>query len=214
MLSLPACTGLTCGNELLIAPCPPVGIFSALASLIQNHPHLTCKQVVAGSAARKENVRPANGAHRPPDSNGYSKGPEPEPCTLAEVAEPALVRDVLCACQVRSPFTMMHPESLVRACVAMDPPHTLAGRATLAHLLDKAYLDRHKAKDMPVQGFDGQHVRYNPRAVGGLGGFEIAPEAGIPRVQRQLMLRICELGWLFRCRIPNANLALHTPVAY
>ncbi|CAL5229384.1 g12698 [Coccomyxa viridis] len=48
------------------------------------------------------------------------------------------------------------------------------------------------------QGFDGHYVRYNPRAVGGLGGFDIAPEAGIPRVQRQLMLRICELGWLFR----------------
>lgn len=51
---------------------------------------------------------------------------------------------------------------------------------------------------MAVQGFDGHYVRYNPRAVGGLGGFDIAPEAGIPRVQRQLMLRICELGWLFR----------------
>lgn len=49
-----------------------------------------------------------------------------------------------------------------------------------------------------LQGFDGHYVRYNPRAVGGLGGFDIAPEAGIPRVQRQLMLRICELGWLFR----------------
>ena len=51
---------------------------------------------------------------------------------------------------------------------------------------------------MTVQGFDGHYVRYNPRSVGGLGGFDIAPEAGIPRVQRQLMLRICELGWLFR----------------
>ena len=68
------------------------------------YPHLTCKHIDAGSAARKENVRPANGVHRPPDSNGHSKGPEPEPCTLAEVAEPALVRDVLCACQVRIPF--------------------------------------------------------------------------------------------------------------
>ena len=45
-------------------------------------------------------------------------------------------------------------------------------------------------------------MRYNPRAVGGLGGFDIAPEAGIPRVQRQLILRICELGWLFRYHTP------------
>ena len=66
---------------------------------------------------------------------------------------------------------------------------------------------------MPMQGFDGHYVRYNPRAVGGLGGFEIAPEAGIPRVQRQLMLRICELGWLFRYGMSNINIALHTPVS-
>ena len=66
---------------------------------------------------------------------------------------------------------------------------------------------------MQMQGFDGHYVRYNPRAVGGLGGFEIAPEAGIPRVQRQLMLRICELGWLFRWRILDTYIALHTPAA-
>ena len=101
MLSLPACTGLTCSNELSIAPCPPIGILSSLGKSDAEYPYLTCKRFVAGSAARKENVRPLNGAHRPPDSNGYSKGPEPEPCTLAEVAEPTLVRDVLCACQVR-----------------------------------------------------------------------------------------------------------------
>ena len=64
-----------------------------------------------------------------------------------------------------------------------------------------------------MQGFDGQYVRYKPRAVGGLGGFEIAPEAGIPRVQRQLMLRICELGWLFRYSTLDMHIALHTPVS-
>ena len=66
---------------------------------------------------------------------------------------------------------------------------------------------------MQMQGFDGQYVRYSPQAVGGLGGFEVAPKAGIPRVQRQLMLRICELGWLFRCRILDTYMALHTPVS-
>lgn len=48
------------------------------------------------------------------------------------------------------------------------------------------------------QGFDGVHMRYKGAAVKGLGGFEIAAEAGVPRVQRSLMLKLCELGWLFR----------------
>ena len=68
---------------------------------------------------------------------------------------------------------------------------------------------------MAVQGFDGHYVRYNPRAVGGLGGFDIAPEAGIPRVQRQLMLRICELGWLFRvARLPLCGPFHHRNAVY
>lgn len=49
------------------------------------------------------------------------------------------------------------------------------------------------------QGFDGRHVRFNPAAMRGSGGFDIAPEAGVPPVQRHLMLKLCELGWLFRC---------------
>ncbi|KAK9917451.1 hypothetical protein WJX75_004487 [Coccomyxa subellipsoidea] len=48
------------------------------------------------------------------------------------------------------------------------------------------------------QAFDGEHVRYKGAAMKGLGGFEIAAAAGIPPVQRSLMLKLCELGWLFR----------------
>jgi hypothetical protein len=48
------------------------------------------------------------------------------------------------------------------------------------------------------QGFDGRHVRYNVAAARGAGGFDVAPEAGVPPVQRHLMLKLCELGWLFR----------------
>ncbi|EIE20511.1 hypothetical protein COCSUDRAFT_48540 [Coccomyxa subellipsoidea C-169] len=48
------------------------------------------------------------------------------------------------------------------------------------------------------QGFDGQHVRYSPTAMNGLGSYEIAAEAGIPPVQRSLVLKLCEVGWLFR----------------
>ena len=48
------------------------------------------------------------------------------------------------------------------------------------------------------QAFDGEHVRYKGAAKKGLGGFEIAAAAGIPPVQRSLMLKLCELGWLFR----------------
>jgi hypothetical protein len=49
------------------------------------------------------------------------------------------------------------------------------------------------------QGWDGRFVRYNPKAAGGLGAYEVAPDAGVPRTQRQLVAELCELGWLFRC---------------
>ncbi|CAL8465011.1 g4546 [Coccomyxa elongata] len=50
------------------------------------------------------------------------------------------------------------------------------------------------------QAFDGRHVRYKGGAMKGgyKGGFEIAADAGIPPVQRSLMLKLCELGWLYR----------------
>ena len=50
------------------------------------------------------------------------------------------------------------------------------------------------------QAFDGQHVHYKSGAMKGgyRGGFEIAAEAGISPVQRSLMLKLCELGWLYR----------------
>jgi hypothetical protein len=57
------------------------------------------------------------------------------------------------------------------------------------------------------QGFDGRHVRFNAAAMKGLGGFDISPEAGVPPVQRHLMLKLCELGWLFRCEILHHDLS-------
>ncbi|KAK9833447.1 hypothetical protein WJX81_006327 [Elliptochloris bilobata] len=48
------------------------------------------------------------------------------------------------------------------------------------------------------QAVDGRVIRYSGAAAGGRGGAEIAPEAGVPLVHRQAVLRLCELGWLFR----------------
>jgi len=48
------------------------------------------------------------------------------------------------------------------------------------------------------QAVDGRVIRYSGAAAGGRGGAEIAPEAGVPLVHRQLVMRLCELGWLFR----------------
>ena len=47
------------------------------------------------------------------------------------------------------------------------------------------------------QGIDGQYIRYEPNSVAG-GGFVIDSSAGVGPVQTKLVLRLCELGWLFR----------------
>eukprot|EP00803_Ostreobium_quekettii_P003739 evm.model.scf_156.5 EVM.evm.TU.scf_156.5 scf_156:43972-47321(-) len=47
------------------------------------------------------------------------------------------------------------------------------------------------------QGIDGNHIRFDPG--GGAGGsFAIDPEAAVDPAQSRLILRLCELGWLFR----------------
>ena len=48
------------------------------------------------------------------------------------------------------------------------------------------------------QAVDGRIIRFSGAAAGGRGGAEIAPEAGVAPVHRQAVLRLCELGWLFR----------------
>jgi len=57
------------------------------------------------------------------------------------------------------------------------------------------------------QAVDGRIIRFSGAAAGGRGGAEIAPEAGVSAVHRQLVLRLCELGWLFRCARGCAALA-------
>lgn len=157
-------------------------------------------------------MRLSNGVQA--DSNGHSEASmETEPRTLAEVAETSLVRDVLCACQVHHHYLSSFS---LHSKVAWDPVqlihHPLCRRpgACVGILMwpDRSQDCAIYQVCVQTQGFDGHYVRYNPRAVGGLGGFDIAPEAGIPRVQRQLMLRICELGWLFRCRSTSATNAV------
>lgn len=53
------------------------------------------------------------------------------------------------------------------------------------------------------QGWNGRIVRYSSAAAGGLGGYEVTPEAGVTHVQRQMVAQLCEVGWLFR-RAPCA----------
>eukprot|EP00884_Botryococcus_braunii_P022214 jgi/Botrbrau1/8677/Bobra.0087s0030.1 len=48
------------------------------------------------------------------------------------------------------------------------------------------------------QGLNGHYIKYRTTAEGGLGGYEVDATAGIPLPQRQLLARLCELGWLFR----------------
>lgn len=55
------------------------------------------------------------------------------------------------------------------------------------------------------QAVDGRIIRYSGAAAGGRGGAEVAPEAGVPAVHRQAVLRLCELGWLFRCAARRAR---------
>lgn len=49
------------------------------------------------------------------------------------------------------------------------------------------------------QGLNGHHIKYRTTAEGGLGAYQVDPTAGIPSPQRQLLARLCELGWLYRC---------------
>ena len=43
--------------------------------------------------------------------------------------------------------------------------------------------------------------RYNSAANSGLGGYEVDRLVGVPHTIRQLLLTLCEQGWLFRYSI-------------
>ena len=57
------------------------------------------------------------------------------------------------------------------------------------------------------QGIDGKYIRYSPTAAGGLGGYALDPSTGLPAAQQQLLLQLCELGWLFRFAISHPQRA-------
>lgn len=48
------------------------------------------------------------------------------------------------------------------------------------------------------QGIDGKHIRYSATAAGGMGSYTLDPSIGLPTAEQQLLLQLCELGWLFR----------------
>lgn len=48
------------------------------------------------------------------------------------------------------------------------------------------------------QGIDSKHLHYNVAANQNLGGFEVDSRAGIPTVDRQVLLVLSEVGWLFK----------------
>ena len=56
------------------------------------------------------------------------------------------------------------------------------------------------------QAVDGMHVAFDPAAERGMGGFALDPAMQLPRVQRHLLLKLCEVGWLFRCSLLVAQL--------
>lgn len=51
------------------------------------------------------------------------------------------------------------------------------------------------------QGIDGKYIRYSPAAAGGLGAYALEPAIGLPAAEQQLLLQLCEVGWLFRFAI-------------
>ena len=48
------------------------------------------------------------------------------------------------------------------------------------------------------QGIDSKHLCYNGSASQQLGGFEVDARAGIPTADRQVLLVLSEIGWLFK----------------
>ena len=48
------------------------------------------------------------------------------------------------------------------------------------------------------QGIDSKHLHYSDTASQQLGGFEVDGRAGIPTVERQVLLVLSEIGWLFK----------------
>jgi hypothetical protein len=50
------------------------------------------------------------------------------------------------------------------------------------------------------QGIPGKYTLYSEDQGGAadLGGFSVVPEAQVPDVERTLVARLTELGWLFR----------------
>ena len=48
------------------------------------------------------------------------------------------------------------------------------------------------------QGIDSKYLRYNVAANQNMGGYEVDSRAGIPSVNRQALLVLSEVGWLFR----------------
>ena len=48
------------------------------------------------------------------------------------------------------------------------------------------------------QGIDSKYLHYNVAANQNMGGFEIDSRAGIPAVDRQVLLVLSEIGWLFK----------------
>ena len=48
------------------------------------------------------------------------------------------------------------------------------------------------------QGIDSKYLRYNEAASQHLGGYEVDAHAGVPNVDRQVLLVLSEIGWLFK----------------
>ena len=48
------------------------------------------------------------------------------------------------------------------------------------------------------QGIDSKYLHYNAAANHSLGGYEVDSKAGIPSVDRQALLVLSEVGWLYR----------------
>lgn len=48
------------------------------------------------------------------------------------------------------------------------------------------------------QGIDSKYLRYNDTASQHLGGYEVDAQVGVPYVDRQVLLVLSEIGWLFK----------------
>ncbi|KAG5179865.1 Spc98 family-domain-containing protein [Tribonema minus] len=87
------------------------------------------------------------------------------------------------------------PPPYAAAAAARDPLRGAAGGTSAQHGVLSDATERALLRDVlyALQGIDGQHVRYDP----GSQAFAVDPSLSVSPATRDLVLRLCEMGWLF-----------------